>query len=253
MSEIIAIANQKGGIGKTTTSLALADALNMAGKKTLYVDMDPQCNGTGNFRAKVDGVGTLYDLLVNSDTDCVQTTERGDIIAGDPLLKEAAKVLDSPAAMFKLKKGLATIGERYDYIILDTPPALSILLTNALTAADKVIIPLTTDLFGLQGLTQLHDTICEIQEFTNPDLKVDGLLLVKYKERTNLTKEVLTSLPEYAKLLKTRIYETKIREAVATQEAQTARESLFTWAPSSNTAVDYLELLEEILGGNQNG
>jgi len=253
MAEIIAVANQKGGIGKTTTSLALADALNMQGKKVLYIDLDPQCNGTGNYRAKVDGVGTLYDLLVNGDTDCIQTTERGDIIAGDPLLKEAAKVIDGAAATFKLKKGLTDIRNRYDYIILDTPPALSILLTNALTAADKVIIPLTADLFGLQGLTQLHDTITEVQEFTNPDLKVDGLLLVKYKERTHLTKEIHASLPKYTKLLNAKVYDTKIREAVATQEAQAARESLFSWAPESTTAQDYMSLLNEIMGGNNNG
>lgn len=253
MAEIIAVANQKGGIGKTTTSLALADALNMKGKKVLYVDLDPQCNGTGNYRAKVEGVGTLYDLLVNGDTDCIQTTERGDIIAGDPLLKEASKVIDGAAATFKLKKGLTEIRKKYDYIILDTPPALSILLTNALTAADKVIIPLTADLFGLQGLTQLHDTIAEVQEFTNPGLTVDGLLLVKYKERTNLTKEIHAALPEYTKLLNTKVYETKIREAVATQEAQAARESLFTWAPASTTAEDYMNLLNEYTGGEING
>ena len=253
MAEIIAVANQKGGIGKTTTSLALADALNMQGKKVLYIDLDPQCNGTGNYRAKVDGVGTLYDLLVNGDTDCIQTTERGDIIAGDPLLKEASKVIDGAAATFKLKKGLSEIRKQYDYIILDTPPALSILLTNALTAADKVIIPLTADLFGLQGLTQLHDTIAEVQEFTNPELKVDGLLLIKYKERTNLTKEIHASLPEYTKLLNTKVYETKIRESVATQEAQAARESLFAWAPASTTAEDYMSLLNEVTGGKTNG
>ena len=253
MAEIIAVANQKGGIGKTTTSLALADALNMKGKKVLYVDLDPQCNGTGNYRAKVEGVGTLYDLLVNGDTDCIQTTERGDIIAGDPLLKEASKVIDGASATFKLKKGLTEIRKQYDYIILDTPPALSILLTNALTAADKVIIPLTADLFGLQGLTQLHDTIAEVQEFTNPGLKVDGLLLVKYKERTNLTKEIHAALPEYTKLLNTKVYETKIREAVATQEAQAARQSLFAWAPTSTTAEDYMNLLNEYTGGEING
>jgi chromosome partitioning protein len=152
-----------------------------------------------------------------------------------------------------LKKGLSEIRKQYDYIILDTPPALSILLTNALTAADKVIIPLTADLFGLQGLTQLHDTIAEVQEFTNPNLKVDGLLLIKYKERTNLTKEIHASLPEYTKLMNTKVYNTKIREAVATQEAQAARESLFTWAPASTTAEDYMNLLNEYTGGDLNG
>lgn len=247
MAEIIAIANQKGGIGKTTTALALADMLNMSGKKTLYVDLDPQCNGTHNYRAKVDGVGTLYDLLINGDTDCIQTTDRGDIIAGDPLLKDAGKMIDGASANFRLKKGLETIKSDYLYVILDTPPALSILLTNALTAADRVIIPLITDLFGLQGLTQLHDTIAEVIEFTNPKLTVDGLLLVKYNERTNLTKEISEYLPQYTKLMNTKIYETKIRESVKTQEAQTARESLFTWAPTSTTATDYRNLLQEVI------
>lgn len=250
MAEIIAVANQKGGIGKTTTSLALADMLNQLGKKTLYIDNDPQCNGTHNYRAKVDGVGTLYDLLVSGDTDCIQHTDRGDIIAGDPLLKDANKLLEGASANYRLRKGLEAIKANYDYIILDTPPSLSILLINALTAANKVIIPIVTDLFSLQGLTQLHDTIEEVKEFTNPGLVVDGLLLVKYKGHTNLAKEVSEYLPEYQNLFNTRIYETKIREAVATQEAQTARESLFTWSPSSTTAMDYKALLNEILGGN---
>ena len=251
--KIIAVANQKGGIGKTTTSMALATGLRRLGKKTLLVDLDPQANATDTYRAKINGEATAYDLLIDGDTDCIQTTDMGDIIAGDPNLKDANKLLDGVSAAYKLRKGLVDIAPRYDYVILDTPPALSVLLTNALTAADKVIIPLTTDLFGLQGLTQLHDTIVEVQEFTNPELKVDGLLLVKYKDRTNLSKEILATLPEYAKLLNTRIYETKIREAVATQEAQAARESLFNWAPSCTTAKDYLELLNEIVGGDING
>lgn len=249
MTEIIAIANQKGGIGKTTTALALTDLLNEMGKKTLYVDMDPQCNGTDNFRAKVEDTGTLFDLLVHGDPDCIQTTERGDIIAGDPLLKDDEKHLTGVAAPFKLKKGLEKIGENYDYIILDTRPALSVLLTNALTAAHKVIIPLTSDRFGLQGLTQLHDTIEGVKEFTNPNLKVDGLLLVKHNGRTNLAKGISSSLPNYAKLFNTRVYQTVIRESISTREAQAAQESLFNWGPRSTTAEDYRNLLKEIIGG----
>ena len=249
MAEIIAIANQKGGIGKTTTALAITDLLNEMGKRTLYVDMDPQCNGTDNFRAKVEDTGTLYDLLVHGDTDCIQTTERGDIIAGDPLLKDDEKYLTGVAAPFKLKKGLEKISHKYDYIILDTRPALSVLLTNALTAAHKVIIPLTSDRFGLQGLTQLHDTIEGVREFTNPTLKVDGLLLVKHNGRTNLAKGISSSLPEYADLFGTKVYQTAIREAITTREAQAAQESLFKWAPHSTTAEDYRNLMNEIVGG----
>lgn len=247
MAEIIAVANQKGGIGKTTTSLAIADILRGMGKKVLYIDMDPQCNGTDNYMAQVHGVGTIYDLLVESDPDCVQTTERGDIIAGDPMLVEAGKKLDGVSAAHKLKEGLMVIGQNYDYVILDTPPALSILLTNALTAADKVIIPLTADRFGLQGLVQLHETIEDVKKYTNPNLKVDGLLLVKYNDRTNLTKGIFESLPEYAKLFHTRIYDTKIRESIKAREAQAKQISLFEWAPGSTTAKDYTDLVSEIL------
>lgn len=250
MAEIFAIANQKGGIGKTTTALALADILNAMGKKTLYVDLDPQVNGSDNYKAKIDGVGTLYDLLIKEDTDCIQHTERGDIIAGDPELKEAGKLLDGLSAHHKLRKGLKTISPQYDYIILDTPPVLGVLLTNALTAADKVIIPLTSDRFGLQGLMQLHDTIEETKEYTNPNLKVDGLLLVKYNDRINLAKGIMESLPGYAKLFGTRIYQTKIRESVKTREAQATQSGLLEWAPDSTTAVDYKALVNEILGGN---
>lgn len=249
MAVIIAVANQKGGIGKTSTALALADVLNMMGKQTLYADLDPQCNGTDNYKAKIEGVGTMYDLLVKGDPDCIQYLERGDIIAGDPLLKEAGEMLTGVSAAHRLRKGLEKIRKAYDYIILDTPPALSVLLTNALTAADKVVIPLTADRFGLQGMVQLHDTIEDVKEYTNPDLKVDGLLLVKYNNRTKLSKGITESLPEYATMFKTRVYDTVIREAVAVREAQAAQESLFTWAPSCKPAEDYKSLVEEILGG----
>lgn len=251
MAEIIAVANQKGGIGKTTTSLALADILRAKGKRVLYVDMDPQGNGTDNYKAQSDGVATIYDLLIESDHDCIQKTERGDIIAGDALLREAGKKLDGVAAAYKLKEGLTAIGENYDYIVLDTPPALSILLTNALTAADKVVIPLTTDRFGLQGLVQLHETIEDIKRYTNRDLKVDGLLLVKYNDRTNLAKDITESLPEYARLFGSKVYKTKIRESVKAREAQAMQISLFEWAHTCTTAKDYIEFASEFLKEEQ--
>ena len=247
MAEVFAIANQKGGIGKTTTSLALAALLRKMGKRVLFVDIDPQCNGTDTYDAQVENVGTIYDLIINGDTDCIQHTEHGDIIAGDPMLKDASKQLDGVAAAYKLREGLSPYQDQYDYIILDTPPALSILLTNALTAANRVVIPLTADRYGLQGLVQLHDTIEDIKKYTNPNLKVDGLLLVKYSNRTNLEKGIVESLPEYAKLFDTRVYNTKIRESVKAREAQVKQVSIFDWAPKCTTAADYKNLVDEIL------
>lgn len=253
MAEILAIANQKGGIGKTTTALAVSQVLRMKGKKVLYCDLDPQCNGTDNYRAKIDGFGTMYDLLVHGDTDCIQQTEMGDIIAGDPLLKDANKHLDGVSATYKLREGLEPIAGRYDFIILDTPPALGILLQNALTAANKVVIPLTSDRFGLQGLVQLNDTIRDVRKYANPGLVVDGLLLVKHSDRTNLAKDIADNLPAYAERFNTRIYSTTIRESVKAREAQAAQKSIYEWAPDCTTALDYVDLTNEILGGINNG
>ena len=245
-AKIIAVANQKGGIGKTTTSLALATGLRRLGKKTLLVDLDPQYNATDTYKAQVDGVGTAYDLLIHGDTDCIQTTDLGDIIAGDPQLKDASKLLDGVSAAYKLRKGLATIAPNYDYVILDTPPALSVLLTNALTAADMAVLPLTSDRYGLQGLMQLHETISDIREFTNPNLKVGGFLLVKYRA-TTLAKAVDDSLPKYAELFGTKIYDAKIRESIDARKAQAAQMGLFAYAPNSTTAQDYHAFIEEIM------
>ena len=245
--KIIAVANQKGGIGKTTTSMALATGLKRRGKKTLLVDLDPQANATDTYRAKIEGVGTAYDLLVNLDPDCIQTTSMGDIVAGDPSLKDANKLLDGVSAAHRLKKGLKEILPNYDYIILDTPPALSVLLTNALTAADVVVIPLTSDRYGLQGLMQLNDTIKDVREYTNPGLKVGGFLLVKYNGRTNLAKAVDESLPKYAERFDTKIFETKIRENIAARKAQAAQMGLFAAAPNSPVAKDYDAFITELL------
>lgn len=245
--KIIAVANQKGGIGKTTTSLALAAGLQRLKKKVLLVDLDPQANASDTYRAEIEGVGTAYDLLVDGDTDCIQTTPVGDIIAGDPNLKDAAKLLDGVSAAYRLKKGLASIAPNYDYVILDTPPALSVLLTNALTAADTVVIPLTSDRYGLHGLVQLNDTINDIKEFTNPSLNVAGLLLVKYRKKTTLAKAVDETLPEYAELFGTKIFNTTIRESIEARKAQAVQSGLFEYAPYCNTARDYENFIKELL------
>lgn len=245
--KIIAVANQKGGIGKTTTSLALAAGLKRMKKKVLLVDLDPQANASDTYRAEIDGVGTAYDLLVDGDTDCIQRSPVGDIIAGDPNLKDAAKLLDGVSAAYRLKKALTAIVPHYDYVILDTPPALSVLLTNALTAADTVIIPLTSDRYGLHGLVQLNETIKDIKEFTNPGLNVAGLLLVKYREKTTLAKAVDETLPEYATMFGTKIFDTKIRESIDARKAQAVQSGLFEFAPYCTTARDYENFIKELL------
>lgn len=249
MATVIAITNQKGGVGKTTTAVNVADVLKLKGYKVLLIDTDPQGNATDTYRATVEGEATLYDLLFENEpvTDCVQVTEHGEIIAADPLLKEAEKHLSGVDGVYRLKERIEPLQGKYDYILIDTPPTLGVLLTNALTAADSVIIPITADRYGVQGLAQLQETIASIKKYTNHGLTVDGFLLVKYNQRTNLAKELRTALQDIAARFDTVVFDTTIRESTKAKEAQTVRQSLYTYAGNCTTALDYMDFVNELI------
>lgn len=249
MAIVIAVANQKGGIGKTTTAIALAAGLLLRGKKALLIDTDPQCSASDTYRANISGVATLYDILCGDETakNTIQHTISGDIIPCDPLLADANKKLTGLGDEKRLKKSINGLLQEYDYIIIDTPPGAGILLHNALTAAEHLIIPITADRYGLQGLSQLKNTIEAIQENTNPDLQVSGLLLIRHTERTNLSKVVSGNIPEIAAEMGTNFFETYIRESVVTKEAQTNRTTIYEHAPNSTTAKDYSEFIDELI------
>ena len=249
---IVSITNQKGGVGKTTTALAMAAELQARGNKVLLIDTDPQGNATDTYKAQTQNTATLYDLLFEGEPieECIQYTEFGDIVAGDPLLKDAAKLLDGVAGAYRLRECLESVKSTYDYIIIDTPPTIGVLLTNALTACDKVIIPVTADRYGVQGMTQLQQSLADIKKYTNPGLVVDGLLVVRYNGRTNLAKTFFEALMEVASQFDTKVYETTVRESTKAKEAQAARASLLEYAPKSTTAIDYKEFINEFIGGN---
>ncbi|MBE6422851.1 ParA family protein [Succinivibrio dextrinosolvens] len=247
----IGIANRKGGIGKSTTTLALAADLKSRGFRVLTIDTDPQRNTTNVFQAETDGVATLYDLIFSADVtaaQCIQHTEYGDIIASDQNLQLADTEIKPSPKMYKyIQKGIAQIEDNYDFILCDTQPHAGILLGNVLMACEYVITPVTCDAFGIQGIMDFYETIKEYQE-ENSNLKILGLLIIKYKGKQNLTKEVEDQLlPSYAKEMNTKVFSTRIRESVKCQEAQTLRMSIFDYAPSCTTAIDYKELTEEIL------
>src|SRR5699024_9009601 len=187
--KIYVVANQKGGIGKTTTATALASVLSKKGKKVLFVDADKQGNSSDTYKAKIEGVATLYDVLLDDDrieiSEAIQHTSNGDIVASDPLLRKADKILyDDIDGVFRLDDTLKKLNG-YDYVVIDTNPSIDAILKSCLIACDEVIIPVTADRYALQGLSQLHEAITSIKRRQNTDLNIAGLLLIKYDKRTN--------------------------------------------------------------------
>lgn len=249
MKEIIAICNQKGGVGKSTTANALGAGLHAKGSKVLYIDMDAQ----GNLSHSLDALQkplTALEVLTGTAAaaEAIYSTRQGDIIPSSPALAGADIILKDTGREYRLKDALAPILEAYDYCLIDCPPALGILTINALTASDSVIIPSQADIYSLQGIGQLMQTIDTVQRYTNSKLKVKGLVITRYNGRSILTRDLSEALEKTAESLKTRLYNSKVRECIAIKEAQARKTDIFSYAPKSNAAADYAALLEEIIG-----
>lgn len=252
MPRIIAITNQKGGIGKTTTAVSVALGLQSKNYKTLLIDTDSQRNSTDTYRAITEDQETLYDLLFEG-TDvfsCIQHTEIGDIIASDKLMKDSEKKFPSDASRaYLLSEACEKLNDSdYDFIIIDTPPKIEGILVNVLTYAKELIIPLTCNRYGLQGLEDLVDSITSTKKYTsNSNLKILGMVMVKYNERYKMNKATIGSIENLAKNLNTKVFNTKIRKSVALEESQNERKGVFEYDPNSTTAKDYLDLCDEII------
>lgn len=246
----IGVANKKGGIGKTTTATALAAGLIKRGYKVLMIDTDPQRNTTKVYRAQTEGVATLYDIIFAGykAKACIQHTEYGDIIASDENLENAdTQIMPGPKMYKYIRNAVNEIEHEYDFIIYDTPPKAGVLLGNVLMSCKYVITPCTCDAFGVQGIMDFYDIIKEYQE-DNEVLTTLGLLIIKYKGRQTLTRDIEDNLlPVYAQDMETKIFNTKIRESVKCQEAQTLCVSIFDHAPNCTTAIDYDAFVDEIL------
>lgn len=250
MSRVIAVANQKGGIGKTTTAVNVAFDLADMGKKVLLIDTDGQCNSTDTCRAQVEQTATLYDLLFEKAdiAECIQHMDKLDVIASDKLLKNPeTKFPDDATRLFTLRDACEDIREAYDFIIIDTPPTLGCMLSNALTFADEVLIPVTCDRYGMEGINDLYVTIHATQKYTNRNLRVTGVLLNKYKEKTMLCREISSALPEVLAMFQTSVFETKVRECEDCKKAQAARMGVQEYNPRCTTAKDYWQVCEEII------
>lgn len=248
MAEIIAITNQKGGVGKTTTALNLGAAFAQMGSRVLFVDMDPQCSLTYALGGEL-GEPNVAEVLLGSRTaqDTIRRLEDGDLLAADPSLSGMDLTLNQTGKEFRLREALGPILSQYDFILLDSPPTLGVLTVNILTAASSVVVPALADIFSLQGVGQLYTTIQAVQTYCNPGLKLQGILLTRHTERFVLSREMRQMLEDTAQQLNTRVYRTAIRESVALREAQAARESIFRYAPRSRQAADYMAFAQEYL------
>ncbi len=255
--KVIAVNNQKGGTGKTTTAAALGFALYHRGYKVLMIDLDAQ----GNLSYTVNAEGGRYGIFgamerpetTMQEIQSVCSGENGgrvDIIPSTERLAVAEKIFTEIGKEYKLKEALQNIdSKQYDYVIIDTPPALSILSVNALAAADTVIIPAQADIYSLQGITQINSTITTVRKYCNPGLTIDGIVLTRYNSRTTISKDLAAALAQTAEKLGTKVYDTRIRECTAIKEAQALRKDIFVYAPKSNAADDYNSLTDEVTGG----
>ncbi len=256
MKKIIAITNQKGGVGKTTTSSALAGGLKLLGYKVLAIDLDPQGNLSFSVGAETEESPTIYDVFKGlvSFQDAIQETKTCDILPSNILLSGAELEFNRPGREHILKEAMGDIAQEYDYIIIDTPPALSILTVNAYTVATSIIIPMVPEILSLQGISQLKETIDTVRKYYNNNLTIDGILLTKYNNRTNLTRDVEDLAKVVARQLNTIVFKAKIRTSVAVAEAPAHCESVMTYAPRATASRDYSVLINELLKrGETNG
>ena len=255
-TKFIVVTNQKGGVGKTTTAVAIASLLNKQGHKSLLIDVDPQCNSTDTFRAEVYGRATLYDLLLDDEPctlkDVIQHTEYGDIIAGDPNLVETDDALYGKENRYgALKAVLSRLKSNYDYeyVVFDTNPSLNTLLRCALVCCDYAVVPCKVSRYAVQGLSSLSATLSDVKRTQNPDLVIAGILPVDYDSRARVYKETKVALESAAEAMGTKTFNVAIRHAAKVAEAEDQRMPLNEYAPKCKPALDYEMFVDELLGG----
>lgn len=250
MVQVITVTNQKGGVGKTTTASALITGLHQRGARVLGIDLDPQGNLGFNLGLEIGAGYTTYDMLSKSHSiyECISSTEYGDVIPSDVLLSTAEVEFTAPRREFMLSEQLQFVQDRYDFIIIDTPPALNILTVNAYVASTGLIIPMEPEILSLVGVSQLRDTYETIQASYNPNLKVLGVLMNKYNHRLRLHRDVLDMASEVAAQMGTQVFPTKIRRSVDVATAPAYGQSVLSYRPQSNPAMDLRKIVDVVAG-----
>ena len=250
MSKVIAIANQKGGVGKTTTAVNLSSCLAAAEQRTLLIDMDPQSNSTSGLGyERHDDDITIYDALIgrSSITEAIRPTQ----LAYLNLVPSAISLVGAEVDLVgmisretRLKQALTPIADEYRYVIVDCPPSLGLLTINTLTAASSVIIPMQCEYYALEGLSQLMNTIKLVRQYLNPDLRIEGVLLTMYDGRLNLSKQVSAEVRGH---LHERVYDTVISRNVRLSEAPSFGKPIILYDILSTGAENYLAFTKEVM------
>lgn len=247
MSKIIAIANQKGGVGKTTTAVNLCCALKMKGKRVLLLDCDPQGNSSSGMGVDKHSTPNAYELITKTAdiSDCIRKTPYGDVIPSNKELSGATvELVNKVRREYILKDALQLVYNDYDYIFIDCPPSLELLTLNALVAADSVLIPMQCEYYALEGIADLMTTIKLCNKRLNPSLKIQGIVLTMYDSRTNLTQQVAFELKEY---FGGKVYETVIPRSVRLSEAPSHGKPGVAYDKIGKGSRAYMRLAEEFL------
>lgn len=250
MGRIIAIANQKGGVGKTTTAINLSASLASLGKKVLALDLDPQGNMTSGLGVDKDGVeNSVYDLIIGEaeieECICKEVIENLDVLPSNINLSASEiELIGIDDKEYIIKNAMKAVKENYDFIIIDCPPALSMLTINAMTTANSVLVPIQCEYYALEGLSQLIHTINLVQERLNPELYIEGVVFTMYDARTNLSLQVVENVKDN---LEQTIYKTIIPRNIRLAEAPSYGMPIHLYDPKSTGAESYMMLAEEVI------
>lgn len=249
MAKIISIANQKGGVGKTTTTGSLAAVFKKKGYRVLAVDFDPQGNLSFFLGADKEISATIYHVLKGEVKTqfAIQRTGIVDVIAANILLSGIELEFTDRGREFLLRDALSVVQDLYDYILIDPPPGLGILTINAFTASDFIVIPMLSDIYSLQGLTQLYETVEHIRHSFNEKLTIAGMLLVRFNPRENMSAEIRGTVEMIAKSLNIPLLKTFIHTSVTIAQAQASQADITKFAPNNKAVLDYIALAEELI------